>query len=437
MERPVSHLGAGRHVVLILALLALMVASNSFVGGFYPNRISPLHFSTISDAVEAVALTLCALPLFILARFSFGYVIGLWMYAMVVGFIFLSYSTKLEYDHSQARISALLCLISFLIPALFLRLNVRSFSVTPRTMNLLMVCALIASGIVAAACAMYGFRLGGLLQTLAMRDEVTRPRLLNYLSGIVSGTVLPFCFAYYAVNRRWILCAVAAALLLSFFPMLLSKTVLMAPAWLVFLFVLYTAFDPKTATAVSMIVPTVLGAAIYFLGSSLFPGSSLGLYAITYLNLRMIATPSIALDHYFAFFSNHPHTYFCQINVVQLFAGCPYTEQLGVILKHEYDLGNFNGSLFTTEGIASVGPVLAPIATFVCGIIIGLANIASSRLSPTLVAVSSGVLVQALTNVPLSTVLLSNGGAVLFMLWLVSPRCKGLAAEPSRDSPAE
>jgi hypothetical protein len=108
-----------------------------------------------------------------------------------------------------------------------------------------------------------------------------------------------------------------------------------------------------------------------------------------------------------------------------------------VILKHEYDLGNFNGSLFTTEGIASVGPVLAPIATFVCGIIIGLANIASSRLSPTLVAVSSGVLVQALTNVPLSTVLLSNGGAVLFMLWLVSPRCKGPPAERSRDSPAE
>ena len=399
---------------LIVAMLALVVASNSFIGRIYPTFLSPLPLSLVSGF--AIFLALTALPLFLLARFSFGYVVGLWMYVMVVGFIFLSYSTKLHYDHDQARISALASLITFLIPALFLRFQIPSFSITPRAMNALMICALIASAVVVIACAIYGFRIAGLYESLTMREEIARPRLLDYLSGIVSGAVLPFCFAYSALNRRWLLSAIAAILLLAFFPVLLNKTVLMAPAWLAFLLVLYAVFRPKTATALAIMVPTVVG----LTGYSLLTHPS-DLTPLGNINLRMIATPSIALDYYFAFFSTHPNTNFCQINFVRLFTECPYTEQLGVIMKREYDLGNFNGSLFTTEGIASVGPVLAPLATFVCGIIIGLGNLASSRLSPALVAVSSGILVQALTNVPLSTVLLSNGGAVLFLLWLISP----------------
>ncbi|WP_156908899.1 hypothetical protein [Bradyrhizobium murdochi] len=418
LVRPFSLSVASKQAALILALLALLIASNSHVALIFPSYISPLHFSRLSDAVTAIALNLCPLPLFILARFSFGYVVALWMYGMIAGFIFLSYSTTLEYNHDQARISALLCLISFLVPALFLRLKITPFSIMPRTMDALMIGALIASAAVVAACAMYGFRLAGLLESLAMREEVVRPRLLNYLSGIASGAILPFCFAYFALNRRWVPTAIAAILLLSFFPVLLNKTVLMAPAWLVFLLVLYTVFNPKMATVLSILIPLTLGAGAYFL----LP--DIGRYAIGYINFRMIAIPSLALDHYFAFFSTHPYTNFCQINFVRLFTDCPYTEQLGIILKREYDLGNFNGSLFTTEGIASVGPVLAPISTFVCGIIIGLGNVASARLSPPLIAVSSGILVQALMNVPLSTVLLSNGGAALFALWFISHRGK-------------
>ncbi|CAN7372527.1 hypothetical protein LJR220_003320 [Bradyrhizobium sp. LjRoot220] len=400
----------------LLIFLVLTVASYSLVGRVFPGFATPLYFSNSSDAAVAILLALTPLPLLALAKFSFGYVISVWMYGMVAGYIFLSYSTKLHYDHSQARISALLCLIAFLIPALFLTTKNKPLSATPRTMDALAICAVIASAAVLAACAMYGFRVAGLASSLAMRDEIVRPRPLNYLSGIVSGAVLPFCFAYFSLNRRWVLSAIALILLLAFFPVLLNKTVLLAPAWLVFLLTLYTIFKPKTATVLSILAPLILGAGFYFLNPAF------GLYAVGYINLRMIATPSIALDHYFAFFSTHSHTNFCQINVVRLFTGCPYTEQLGVIMKHEYNLGNFNGSLFATEGIASVGPVLAPIATFVCGIVIGIGNVVSARLSPALIAVSSGVLIQALMNVPLSTVLLSNGGAALFMLWLISSR---------------
>jgi hypothetical protein len=135
----------------------------------------------------------------------------------------------------------------------------------------------------------------------------------------------------------------------------------------------------------------------------------------------MIGIPSVALDYYFEFFSRNPLTHFCQINVVRTFTGCPYAEQLGVIFQKRYDLGNFNASLFATEGIASLG-FLAPIGTFVCGIVVACANAAAARLSPVLIAVSSGVLVQTLMNVPFSTSLLTGGGALLFALWAIVPR---------------
>jgi len=57
-----------------------------------------------------------------------------------------------------------------------------------------------------------------------------------------------------------------------------------------------------------------------------------------------------------------------------------------------------------------------------CGIVIGLTNATAVRLSPVIVAVSSGVLVQTLMNVPLSTGLLTGGGALLFALWAIAPR---------------
>jgi hypothetical protein len=45
-----------------------------------------------------------------------------------------------------------------------------------------------------------------------------------------------------------------------------------------------------------------------------------------------------------------------------------------------YPLGNLNAALFATEGIASVGPVLAPLAVLACGLVIALANRRSSGL---------------------------------------------------------
>lgn len=140
------------------------------------------------------------------------------------------------------------------------------------------------------------------------------------------------------------------------------------------------------------------------------------------LDFRLLAIPAISLEHYFAFFSDHSVTGFCQIRVLKAIIACPYTDQLGVVLANHYHLGNMNASLFATEGVASVGAVLAPIAALACGFAIALGNKVSTTLPPSFVLISAAVIPHSLLNVPLSTTLLSNGLGLLMLLWFLTPR---------------
>jgi hypothetical protein len=129
----------------------------------------------------------------------------------------------------------------------------------------------------------------------------------------------------------------------------------------------------------------------------------------------------MALDRYFDFFATHEVTHFCQVTIIRAIKGCPYAYQLGAEMSERYHMGNLNASLFATEGIASVGPIWAPVSALLCGLILSVGNSISARLSPALIAASSGLVVQALINVPLSAAFLSNGLFALLLLWAITP----------------
>jgi hypothetical protein len=101
---------------------------------------------------------------------------------------------------------------------------------------------------------------------------------------------------------------------------------------------------------------------------------------------------------------------------------CPYQEQLSVVMKRAYGLGNMNASLFATEGIASVGPWLAPLAVLACGLVVAVGNRASAGLPPSFILISAAILPHAILNVAFTTVLLTHGAGLLFLLWYVTPR---------------
>jgi hypothetical protein len=143
---------------------------------------------------------------------------------------------------------------------------------------------------------------------------------------------------------------------------------------------------------------------------------------LSLINFRVIAVPAVAIDVYSEFFSRQPLTWFCQVSFLKPLMSCPYQEALSLVMEREYRLGNFNASLFATEGIASVGLYWAPLAVLACGLVIAVGNRVSAGLPPSFVMVSGAVLPQVLLNVPLSTSLLTHGAALLFLLWYITPR---------------
>jgi hypothetical protein len=101
---------------------------------------------------------------------------------------------------------------------------------------------------------------------------------------------------------------------------------------------------------------------------------------------------------------------------------CPYPDQLGVVFANAYRLGNMNASLFATEGVASVGLIWMPLAALVCGFVFAVTNKVSAGLQPRFILISGAMIPIMLMNVPVSTMLLSNGLALLIVLWWLAPR---------------
>jgi len=72
--------------------------------------------------------------------------------------------------------------------------------------------------------------------------------------------------------------------------------------------------------------------------------------------------------------------------------------------------------------LARRGQTLAPASVFVCGLVIALGNCASNGLPSRVILLSSAVLAQYFLNVPLTTMMLTHGTGLMFLLWHLTPR---------------
>jgi hypothetical protein len=411
---------------LLAIYLVSIVASLTAV-----ELVAGIPVALTAEAIFGTMLVAILLPIFLFARFSFGYLAGVLFYGMIAGFIWLSYFSPSRYDHAAARWSAIGSLLAFLIPVLFQTAPANRISVmTPRSMELLLKIGLGIAGLTLALNAGYGFAFVGIEQAQTLRSSFSRPILLNYFTNIEIYAVLPFAFAFFALRKQTMLAALALIIIVAFYPVLLNKTVLLAVGWLPFIFWMFRTFEGKRAAVLALLVPLLFGLFLFSLThwDDGFVGRNAKL-VFGYINERMFAVPSIAMDYYSDFFAANPRTLFCQINIVRSIMSCPYLDQLGVVFSDRYHVGNLNASLFATEGIASVGPNWAPAIAFFCGLVLSLGNTVSTHLPASMIATSAALSVLALANVPLSTTLLTNGLLVLFLLWYV---CPNLSQMPDR-----
>ena len=404
--------------LLVLILLHIGVCCLSLIKVADHQSYIPYDRQHLFAAVAMVAAFSVLSLLFVFSRFSFGYFVGFYLYTMVLGFLWLTRFTQLHYDTNLAAASAAASAILFLLPAVLIQRPFRQVLVPSRQSFERLLAAILALTVATILYAsIYSFRLSSLAHIYEHRDEIQLPLVPRYLVGIVTNALLPFAFATYLALRSYWKAAVALLLFPFFYPILLSKLTFFAPAWILALAVVSRWLEARMIVISSLLAPIALGVAVM-----VFRADDHSLFYFNLVNIRMIATPSSALDFYNDFFAHHAHTLFCQVSAIQLLTGCPYREPLAIAMQNTYHIGNLNASLFATEGVASVGPYLTPLVALACGLIIAIGNCASANLPARFVLMSGSIIPQVLLNVPLTTTLVSHGAALLFLLWYITPR---------------
>jgi hypothetical protein len=411
------------HVVVCCISLAILASYHSEFHIFFDP-------SGLGAAILLVLAFGAVAWLFAVARFSAGYLVGFGFYTMVLGYLWLNLFSDMNYDHHLAGLSAAASAVAFLIPALFITSPLRqAFSISPLVFDRLLTATLAVGAATVAIGSLYNFRIVSITDIYDFREQVRFPLLLNYWIGATSGALLPFAFGCFVLLRSWRRAAIALVLLLLFYPLTLSKLAFFAPAWLLAVAAISAVLSARLTVVTVLLAPSMLGVILIML----FPKLAVPYFDL--VNLRLIAVPSNSMDFYNEFFFQNEVTRFCQISLLKPFMNCPYHDQLSVVMSKTYGFGNTNASLFATEGIASVGTLLAPLAVFACGLVLALANRLSAGLPPRLILISGNVVAQVLLNVPLTTTLLSHGAALLFLLWYIAPRSMFEDTPPAIDAP--
>jgi hypothetical protein len=425
--------------LLVLFYVVICCLSSRYVSQiFYMFRLAydPARMFSAGAAVAAFAPVAL---LFAFARFSFGYLTGFYFLSMMVGYIWLSFFSGYTYDRQPALLSAAVSVVAFLLPALLITSPIRQAgAMSLRTFDRLLMLIFLLCLVTAAIGASYSFQFADVAEVSDLRTDAF-PTILKYFITITSSSMLPFLFASFLARRAPWRAGAVLILLLFYYPIVLSKVAFFAPVWLLLMALSARVFGAKIAVILSLLIPATIGVILIFLlqREVLLYETAMGYFRI--VNFRMMAIPSIAMDLYSDFFSKHELTYFCQIWVLKPVIGCPYQDPLSIVMFKNYPFGgNFNASLFATEGVASVGFLFAPLSACAGGLIVALGNRLSAGLPPSFILVSGAILAQIMLNIPLSTVLLTHGAGFLFLLWYVTPRrmfeqeCEGVAASGNR-----
>jgi hypothetical protein len=405
--------------LLMLFYVVICCLSSIYVTQFFPTYRLAYDPARLFLAGVAVAAFAPVLLLFTFARFSFGYFVGFYFFSMLTGYLWLSFFSDHTYDRRTALLSALTSAIVFLLPALFISSPIKQIgTMSLRAFDRLLTLIFLLCLVTVAVGAGYNFRIVNPGEVSSLRTD-SFPAIVSYLIGITSSSLLPFLFAGFLTRRNLWGAGAVLVLLLFYYPVAMSKVAFFAPVWLVLMALLSRIAGARIAVILSLLVPALAGVLLIFLLNEHEAASS---YFLT-VNFRMIAIPSIAMDVYNDFFSKHDLTYFCQIRVLKSVINCPYQNPLSIVMLNNYPFGgNFNASLFATEGVASVGWLLAPVSALACGLIVALGNRLSAGLPPSFILLSGAILAQIMLNVPLTTVLLTHGAGLLFLLWYITPR---------------
>ena len=235
--------------------------------------------SLLYGAIAAVIAFAAVAWLFTFADFSFGYLVGFYLYTMVLGYLWLNCFSDFDYDHRLFGLSAAVSAIAFLLPALLITAPIpQIYTMSATAFDRLLTLILLLAVPTIAVDAAYNFRLVSVDQIYDFRDKMASPTILNYLTVMNYSTLLPFAFAGFVARKAYWRSGAVLVLLLFFYPITLTKLALFTPSWLVVMLLLSRLVEARTAVVLSLLVPVLTGILLV----SLFRA-----HAITYFSMSI------------------------------------------------------------------------------------------------------------------------------------------------------
>ena len=414
---------AAMRAAMLLVFFALF-----FFSLFKASQLRPTyHIGFSEDWLSLTLIPICLTAAIgvalAFARFTFGYFVGFYLFAMMAGYFWLNAFSTLDYDHPKALIASTVAIVAFLLPVLTIRKPLPRPDLSSTWLDGVPDAVIGFAAALLIYCTLDDPHFDGLNDVETYRAAIERPKLIQYAIGNLTGALIPFSVAYAIMRDRKQIAAALCLISMMYYPVTLTKTSLMAGPFIVFMAILSSRIEPRMASILSLLVPVAIGiASVAGINVHHLDVVRHAIFGI--LDFRLLAIPSSSLDHYFEFFNHHQLTGFCQISFLKPLMACPYSDQLSVVFAKQYGMGNMNASLFATEGVASVGTTWMPLSALACGFIVAIANRVSSGLPPRFILTSGAMIPITLINIPLSTALLSNGFALLMLLWWLTPITK-------------
>lgn len=247
--------------------------------------------------------------------------------------------------------------------------------------------------------------------------------VVGYVRTYFSYVFSPALMALGLMSRRHVLVAAGIVGYVLSYAIDAAKIALVIPV-AILIFVALTSFRIRSTSLYTT------GIALFAGVASLFTDySAVVRYFVDVLLLRTITIPGQTFSQYYDLFEARGYTYWSNTKFVDLlvpppvaFRSDPFWPVLGQIVGAEYygadSRMNANANLFAGEGVAAAGPIgIVVIALVLAGWLRLLDRYSQGWSRPFVVAVTIPM-GMALTNIHLTTLLLSFGG----LFWLVAFR---------------
>ncbi|MCD9616540.1 hypothetical protein [Chryseobacterium gleum] len=232
-----------------------------------------------------------------------------------------------------------------------------------------------------------------------------------YISSWLAYMMVPMCLTYglFAKKKIYFLVGIIASIVI--YMAVASKTALVFPGVIYFLYKILKNKDLKSSFSYVGIVLIVL-----MFVSLLF---DFNIYT-SILWMRTLGNSGSLTMHYHYFFENHPYTYYTHINFVNsLFQSYPYgNKSLGVAVGSEYwgeDM-NANANFWATDGLAAIGDLGILLSSFLLFIVFVFFNRIGKGYNLFFLVLMLIPYIMFILNTSLFSALLTGGSFFIFLI---------------------